>query len=113
MDTIQESTGEKKTREEAEADRQKLLASEGELVEENEAREGESDDEEFAAYTGDVAGMASLRKKKVKKAHYDMRTLPMPDEQMERFRKLAAHIFGNLTCGGVPDCGQRVVNSNS
>jgi hypothetical protein len=80
LDTIQE-TGEAKTREEAEADRQKLLS--GELMEEGDDKQNVSDDDEYG-YTMD-RGRHSLM---VTQLHKDKRSLPLSEGSAEILKKL-------------------------
>lgn len=82
FDAIQDE-GERKTREEAEADRQKLLA--GELLVEGD--EGlESEDE--AGYTGDGARQSFFAKPKKEDNHKDPRSLPPSEEDAELLKSL-------------------------
>merc|ERR1712194_976023 len=93
-DTLQESeAGERKTREDAEADRKKLLS--GELL--VEGADVPSDDEEELDYTGeDGDGKRSFVVNKSKtrlqpedhtKMYKDIRALPMREEEAELLRK--------------------------
>ena len=90
LDTIQE-TGERKSREEAEADRQKLLA--GELLVEG-GDENESEDE--AGYTGDGARQSFVIKPASRyEKHKDIRSLPPSDEAAEMLKKLGYAIVSD------------------
>jgi hypothetical protein len=85
FDTLQDTeTGERKTREEAEADRQKLLAGELEVEEDYVP----SDDEDLG-YTGDGARESYLvvPKKATGHRHKDIRALPLAEDEAEILRK--------------------------
>jgi hypothetical protein len=82
LDTIQ-GTEEGKTREEAEADRQKLLA--GELLDEGE--DANENDEDEVDYTGDARQM-EWKKPSTDGQHKDKRSLPVAPEDEEMLRKL-------------------------
>ena len=91
--------GERKTREEAEADRRKLLA--GELLVEGE--DDDASDDEGMAYTGDGARQTfHVKPKKAagdgeKKAtaYKDIRALPMTDEEVEILQKAGYNVVGD------------------
>jgi hypothetical protein len=96
LESAFDTMNEGKTREEAEADRQKLLA--GELLDE-EVDGGESDDEEQAMYTGDgarqtyvmpKAANASSEEKKEDEIQSKLtyRHLPIPQERADVLRQL-------------------------
>jgi hypothetical protein len=84
LDMLQDSeTGERKTREDAEADRKKLLA--GELL--VEGADVPSDDEDLG-YTGDGARQTFVAKANRSAPVYrDIRALPMQEEEAEVLRK--------------------------
>lgn len=89
LDTIQEAAdGEFKTREEAEADRQKLLG--GELLEEG-PYESEGEDE----YTGDYRNSIVPRVKKESKKSKNKYILPIPDEDAEMLKQLGINIVSD------------------
>lgn len=90
LDNIQQDAvaGEVKSREQAEADRRKLLA--GELLHQ-EGVEEDSDDEAETGYTGDGARRSFLVGPKVKPGsnkQKDIRSLPLTDEEAEILRKV-------------------------
>eukprot|EP00526_Cylindrotheca_closterium_P008523 CAMPEP_0113630440 /NCGR_PEP_ID=MMETSP0017_2-20120614/15814_1 /TAXON_ID=2856 /ORGANISM="Cylindrotheca closterium" /LENGTH=828 /DNA_ID=CAMNT_0000540901 /DNA_START=12 /DNA_END=2498 /DNA_ORIENTATION=+ /assembly_acc=CAM_ASM_000147 len=92
LHTIQESEpGERKTREEAEADRQKLFA--GEL-------EGDDDyvpsDDEDMAYTGDGARRSFFVRPKSARKHTDIRSLPLPEDQADILRKAGYTVVSDV-----------------
>lgn len=102
LDTMNEG----KTREEAEADRQKLLA--GELFDEG-AAEGASDDEEQAMYTGDGArqifAVPKASTNAAAGAENDpdarpktMRSLPVSEERAALLRELGYPIVSDENC---------------
>lgn len=93
LDTMLGNTGEAKTREEAEADRQKLLA--GELL--VEGIEAESDDEE-AGYTGDGARLTYFAKSKTAVQYKDKRSLPITDAEAEILKKMGYAIVSDDEC---------------
>lgn len=84
LDTIQEAGD--KTREEAEQDRQKLLA--GEQVDKGDANVGNESDEDEYGYMTDRNrhGLVSAR------AHKDIRSLPPTEEELEVIRKLGCSV---------------------
>jgi flagellar biosynthesis GTPase FlhF len=84
LDTIQETGEARKTREEAEADRRKLLA--GELLDEVDEQGNESDDDEYG-YNIDRNRHSILPTR----AHADKRSLPMLEEDAEMLKKLGYH----------------------
>ena len=99
LDTLQddEPGGERKTREEAEADRLKLLA--GEEASDAEENYVPSDDEEGMGY-GDVKTL--LMKPKVQQApgdaikqHKDIRSLPLSEEEVELLRNAGYNIVSD------------------
>jgi hypothetical protein len=89
LDTIQDA-GEAKTREEAEADRQKLLA--GELLVEGE--DGNESEEDEYGYTDDRA-RHSIAQRHKEQGHNDIRSLPVPEEDAEMLRKLGFAFVGD------------------
>lgn len=90
LDTMQEDTeAGAKTREEAEADRRKLLA--GELLVEGDV---ESDEEDETGYAGDIARQAVLPSKKKTKAS-NIRSLPLPKEDADLLRKLGCPVVSD------------------
>ena len=86
LDALQEPGEKAKTREEAEADRQKLLA--GELI--MEGAGADSDEEEAAeGYTGDAARLSFYKKPSEQDgAHKNMRSLPPTKEEEEFLNKV-------------------------
>lgn len=92
LDTMQQ-VGEKKTREEAEAEKQKLLA--GELVDEEADAEGYESDENAVGYTKDEARQVILQKTNKEEKHKDKRSLPVPDEVAETLRKLGYNLVSD------------------
>ena len=102
LDVLQVADGETKTREEAEADRQKLLA--GELMDAGEMPL--SDDEEDAmAYLGEGARQSYVVNRKSSKKHTDTRSLPLEKDEEEILRKIGCPIVSDdeakLLGGGV------------
>lgn len=94
LDTIQ-NAGDKKTREEAEAEKEKLLAGEL-LVEEEADAEGYESDENAVGYAKDEARQVILQKKNKDDEKYkDKRSLPVPDEVAETLRKLGYNIVSD------------------
>ncbi|KAL3944710.1 MAG: hypothetical protein SGBAC_001225 [Bacillariaceae sp.] len=92
LHTIQESEpGERKTREEAEADRQKLFAGD---LEENDDYVP-SDDEDMA-YAGDGARRNFFVLPKSARKHTDIRSLPLPEDQAEILRKAGYTIVSDI-----------------
>lgn len=85
LDAVQESGEKAKTREEAEADRQKLLA--GELI--MEGAGADSDEEEAAAgYTGDATRLSLYKKRAGQdRTHKHKRSLPPTREEEEFLSK--------------------------
>ena len=92
LDTIQEA-GENKTREEAEAEKEKLLA--GELLEEEADLEGYESDENAVGYTKDEVRQVILQKTNKEEKYKDMRSLPVADEVAETLRKLGYNIVSD------------------
>ena len=92
LDTMQQDTEVKiKTREEAEADRRKLLA--GELLEEGDE---ESDEEDETGYAVDLAVQSMLPlKKKTSGGATSIRSLPVPKEDAELLRKVGCPIVSD------------------
>jgi hypothetical protein len=88
LDTMQQDVG-AKTREEAEADRQKLLA--GELLVEGDEQ---SDDEDETGYTGDGARHMMLPSKK-KTEPTSIRSLPLSKEDAELLREVGVPIVSD------------------
>jgi len=91
LDTIQ-AEGEAKTREEAEADRQKLLA--GELLVAGEEEGGNESDEDEYGYTVDRV-RHSIVQRPVDQVHRDKRSLPLPEEDAEMLKKLGYSIVSD------------------
>ena len=94
LDTIQQdSAAGAKTREEAEADRRKLLA--GELL--VEGGDEESDEEDETGYFGDVArqNFHVAAKTKPESAKRDIRSLPLEEDEAEILRKLGCAIVSD------------------
>lgn len=93
FDTAQD-TGEKKTREEAEAEKQKLLA--GELIgEEGDGVEGYESDENAVGYAKDDVRQVVLHKETKEEKYKDKRSLPVPDDVAENLRKLGYNIVSD------------------
>lgn len=94
LDTVQDS-GDKKTREEAEAEKERLLA--GELLLEDEAdAEGYGSDENGVGYTKDEARQVIMQKSnKGDEKRQDMRSLPVSDEVVETLRMLGCNIVSD------------------
>jgi hypothetical protein len=92
LDTMQQDTeANVKTREEAEADRRKLLA--GELLEEGDE---ESDEEDETGYAGDLARQSVLPSRKNASARStNIRSLPVPKEDAELLRKIGCPIVSD------------------
>ena len=92
LDSMQKETeAEVKTREEAEADRRKLLA--GELLEEGDE---ESDEEDETGYALDLARQSLLpSKKKTSAGATNIRSLPVPKEDAELLRKVGCPIVSD------------------
>lgn len=84
-----------KTREEAEADRQRLLA--GEILEEEEGGGFEADSDEEAGYIGDGARVTSFVVKK-KPTHKDKRSLPLSEQETEILKNLGYSIVSDDEC---------------
>lgn len=84
-----------KTREEAEADRQRLLA--GEVLEEEEGGGFEADSDEEAGYIGDGARVTSFVVKK-KSTHKDKRSLPLSEQEAEILKSLGYSIVSDDEC---------------
>jgi hypothetical protein len=98
LDTMQaDDAGEVKTREEAEADRRKLLA--GEMLEEGgEDADAESDDDDYG-YTADRGRHSILkRKSQVEDAHRSIRSLPVPEADAEMLKKLGYVVVSDDEC---------------
>jgi poly(A) polymerase len=114
LDTIQEDAAAgAKTREEAEADRQKLLA--GALLTEG---DDVSDEDDEIGYMGDGARQILLPAVKAKQdnAKRDIRSLPLGEEEAEILRKLGCAIEDSTTVGGnmiLPWRRPEVVEGNS
>ncbi len=83
-----------KTREEAEADRQRLLA--GEILDE-EGVGFEEDSDEEAGYIGDGARVTSFVVKK-KSTHKDKRSLPLNEQEAEVLKNLGYSIVSDDEC---------------
>lgn len=89
LNTLQENdTGERKTREELEADRQRLFAGEMEADDDYVPM----DDEELMGYTGDGArqnflARPSLLQNQSARKHKDIRTLPLAEEEADLLKK--------------------------
>ena len=93
FDTAQE-TGEKITREEAEAEKQKLLA--GVLIaEERDGTDGYESDENAVGYAKDDARQVMLHKETKEEKYKDKRSLPVDDEVVENLRKLGYNIVSD------------------
>jgi len=100
LDTIQDDAeeGAAKTREEAEADRRKLLA--GEMLEgeaDDEQRPDESDEDDYDAYTTDRGRHSLLMKHANNPAERlrDKRMLPLDEEEAEVLKKLGYSIVSD------------------
>jgi poly(A) polymerase len=101
-DTIQDDEA-KKTREEAEADRQRLLA--GELLDEGDLHEDDEDDDVDDIYTGDGArDTYMVKRRKLPKKHQSKLSLPLGKEETELLRKVGIVI--------VSDDEQKLVGGN-
>ena len=87
LDTIQETTDRKQTREEAEAEKEKLLAGD---LEEEEAADGEGyeSDENEVGYSKDDARQVFVQKKKEDEKGHDKRSLPVSEEIVEALRAI-------------------------
>jgi len=92
LDTMQQDTeAAAKTREEAEADRRKLLA--GELLVEGDE---ESDEEDETGYAVDLARQGMMpSKKKAKTGPSSIRSLPLPKEDAELLRKVGCPLVSD------------------
>lgn len=91
LDTMQKDTAAKvKTREEAEADRRKLLA--GELLVEGDE---ESDEDDETGYAGDLARQVLLSRKKANASSVSIRSLPIPKEDEEILRQVGCPIVSD------------------
>lgn len=97
LDTIQVDVGEVKTREEAEADRRKLLA--GEMFDGDAEVQVESDDEDYNAYTAD-RGRHSIvmRKNQEDESRRDIRSLPVSEAEAELLKKLGYAVVSDDEC---------------
>jgi Poly(A) polymerase predicted RNA binding domain len=96
LDTIQEDVSDKKTREEAEVAKEKLLA--GELIEEGAAEDadGYESDENAVGYSKDDARQIIPRKdKEERQQHRDKRSLPVSEQVAETLRKLGYEMLGD------------------
>lgn len=92
LDTLQQDTeAAAKTREEAEADRRKLLA--GELLEEGDV---ESDEEDETGYVGDLARQAIMpSSRKARSGSSNIRSLPVSKEDAELLRKIGCPVVSD------------------
>jgi poly(A) polymerase len=114
LDTIQDNAvAGAKTREEAEVDRQKLLA--GALLTEG---DDVSDEDDETGYMGDGARQILLPAVKAKQddAKRDIRSLPLGEDEAEILRKLGCAIEDNTIVGGnmvLPWRRPEVVEGNS
>jgi hypothetical protein len=96
LDTIQD-TGEMKTREEAEADRRKLLA--GEMFDTPEADADVESDEDDYGYNADRGRHSILmRKSSAEQGHRDIRSLPVPEADAEMLKKLGYAVVSDDEC---------------
>ena len=114
LDVIQAAEdGETKTREEAEADRQKLLA--GELMDAGEMPLSD-DEEDNMAYLGEGARQSYIIKRNNSKKHTDTRSLPLEKDEEEILRKIGCPIVSDdeakLLGGGVVHQWRNPVDSN-
>lgn len=93
-----------KTREEAEADRRKLLA--GELLDQADVGidDGDDDEDDAMVYTGDGARDTFMVPRIKKKLHHNKRSLPLGKEETEILRKAGITI--------VSDDEQKIVGGN-
>lgn len=102
LDVIQASEGETKTREEAEEDRQKLLA--GELMDADEMPLSD-DEEDTMAYLGEGSRQSYGFNRNYTKKHTDMRSLPLEKDEEEILRRIGCPIVSDdeakLLGGGV------------
>ena len=102
LDVLQASEGETKTREEAEADRQKLLA--GELMDADEMPLSD-DEEDTMAYLGEGSRQSYGFNRNYTKKHTDKRSLPLEKDEEEILRRIGCPIVSDdeakLLGGGV------------
>jgi hypothetical protein len=89
LDTMHDM-GETKTREEAEADRQRLLA--GEMLVEG---GGVDSDDEGTGYIGDGARLSFYKKPTAEDTHKDKRSLPLNEEEEEFLKKIGYAIVSD------------------
>jgi hypothetical protein len=97
LDTIQGS-GDTKTREEAETDRQKLLS--GEDIDKGDVDDGNESDEDEYGYNTDRNRVSLL----VSRTNKDMRSLPPTEEELDILKKLG--------CSVVTDDESKVIGNN-
>lgn len=105
FDSTQEDGGVGKTREEAEADRRKLLA--GELLDQaddEDAGSDDEDDEDALVYSGDSARDTFMVPRIKKRLHNNKHSLPLSKEESEILRKAGITI--------VSDDEQKIVGGN-
>eukprot|EP00977_Amphora_coffeiformis_P022025 scaffold10259_cov155-Amphora_coffeaeformis.AAC.6 len=95
LESAFDTMNEGKTREEAEADRQKLLT--GELIDEGDA-EGELDDEDYIARQIYAAPKATGEQGDETRRTRTMRSLPVPEERAEMLRQLGYPIVSDEEC---------------
>jgi hypothetical protein len=93
LDVLQAAEGETKTREEAEADRQKLLA--GELMDVGEMPLSD-DEEDTMAYLGEGARQAYVHNRhNTSTKHTDKRSLPLEKDEEEILRKIGCPVVSD------------------
>jgi hypothetical protein len=100
LDTIVQESGDAKTREEAEADRQKLLSGQQDDVKEVTEEAGNESDEDDYGYMTDRNRLSLA----VGRPQRDMRSLPPTDEELELLEKLG--------CSVVTDDETKIIGAN-
>lgn len=93
LETAQEP-GEGMTREEAQAEKEKLLS--GELIEEEADADGYESDENAVGYAKDEARQVVVKRKSIIENKWkDKRSLPVSDEVVEALRKIGYNVVGD------------------
>ncbi len=105
LDMLQESTEGGRTREEAEADRQRLMAGEAQEAVDEDGDYVPADDEDLG-YTLENARQAFLAQPKKQSRYKDIRALPLAEEEAEILRKAGYTIVSDSETEG------RIVGGN-
>ena len=105
LDMLQENTEGGRTREEAEADRQRLLAGEVQDATEEDGDYVPADDEDLG-YTLENARQAFMAQPKKQSRYRDIRALPLAEEEAELLRKAGYTIVSDSETEG------RVIGGN-